>query len=141
VFPNSLLLSHAIINETYLKRYVVHVITVPLRIEDDWQTAERLLLEIAMAECAPFLDDARRHMQDLEGKAWLDAPSVQPRVNIQIPEPGRVNLLLRIPSLAHRVSRLEQAILKRFLLSFKAAGPGRQDAPRAGDGNGEARRA
>jgi len=141
VFPNSLLLSHPIVNETYLKRYVVHVITVPLRIEDDWQTAERLLLEIALAECAPFLDDARRHMQDLEGKAWLDAPSVQPRVNVQIPEPGRVNLLLRIPSPSHRISRLEQAILKRFLSSFKPSGPARQEAPPAGDGNGEGRRA
>lgn len=127
VFPNSLLLSHPIVNETYLRQYVVHVMTVPLWTEDDWQTAEKLLLEIAMAECAPFLDEARRHMKDLEGKAWLDAPSVQPRVNVQLPEPGRINLLLRIPAPAHRTSRLEQAILKRFLLSFKPGGPGRPD--------------
>jgi hypothetical protein len=119
VFPNSLLLSHPIVNETYLRRYVVHVITVPLTHDDDWQTAEKLLFEIAMAECAPFIDDARRHMKELEGKAWLDAPSVQPRVNLQLPEPGRINLLLRIPAPAHRTSRLEQAILRRFLLSFK----------------------
>jgi hypothetical protein len=131
VFPNSLLLSHPIVNETYLRQYVVHVMTVPLWTEDDWQTAEKLLLEIAMAECAPFLDEARRHMKDLEGKAWLDAPSVQPRVNVQLPEPGRINLLLRIPAPAHRTSRLEQAILKRFLLSFKPGGHGRQDTPLA----------
>jgi hypothetical protein len=122
MFPNSLLLTHPVVNETYLKRYVVHVITVPLSAHDDWQTAERLLLEIAMAECAPFLDDAARHMKELEGKAWLDAPSVQPRVNVQLPEPGRLNLLLRVPAPAHRTSRLEQAILRRFLLSFKPAG-------------------
>jgi small-conductance mechanosensitive channel len=123
VFPNSLLLSHPIVNETYLRRYVVHVITVPLNRHDDWQTAEKLLFEIAMAECAPFIDDARRHMKELEGKAWLDAPSVQPRVNVQLPDPERINLLLRIPAPAHRTSRLEQAILRRFMLSFKPTRP------------------
>lgn len=121
VFPNSLLLNHPVVNETYLKDYVVHVITIPLKAEDDWVAAEKLLLEIAMAECAPFMDHARRHMKELEGKAWLDAPSVQPRVNVHLPEPGRINLLLRVPAPAHRTSRLEQAILRRFLLSFKSS--------------------
>jgi hypothetical protein len=121
IFPNSLLLNHPVVNETYLKDYVVHVITIPLKADEDWQAAEKVLLEIAMAECAPFLDEAGRHMKDLEGKAWLDAPSVRPRVNVHLPEPGRVNLLLRVPAPAHRISRLEQAILRRFLLSFKPA--------------------
>jgi len=58
-------------------------------------------------------------MKQVEGKAWLDAPSVEPRVSIHLPEPGRVDLLLRIPSPAHRVSRVEQAILRRFLSTFK----------------------
>lgn len=118
VFPNSLLLSHPVINETYMKEYVVQVLTIPLTMEDDWQTAEKLLLEIAMSECIPFMEEARIHMKQLEGKAWLDAPSVEPRVSLHLPEPGRLHLLLRIPSPAHRTSRLEQAILRRFLLTF-----------------------
>lgn len=118
VFPNSLLLSHPVINETYMKEYVVQVLTIPLMMEDDWQAAERLLLEIAMSECAPFMEEARVHMKQLEGKAWLDAPSVEPRVSLHVPEPGRIDLLLRVPSPAHRTSRLEQAILRRFLLAF-----------------------
>lgn len=118
VFPNSLLLAHPVINETYMKAYLVQVLTIPLTMEDDWQTAEKLLLEIAMSECGPFMEEARIHMKQLEGKAWLDAPSVEPRVSIHLPEPGRIDLLLRIPSPAHRTSRLEQAILRRFLLAF-----------------------
>jgi small-conductance mechanosensitive channel len=118
VFPNSLLLSHPVINETYMKEYVVQVLTVPLTMEEDWQAAEKLLLEIAMSECVPFMEEARVHMKQLEGKAWLDAPSVEPRVSLHLPEPGRIHLLLRIPSPAHRTSRLEQAILRRFLLAF-----------------------
>ncbi len=120
VFPNSLLLAHPLINETYMKEYIVHVMTIPLAATDDWQKAEKLLLEIANEECRPFLDEAARHMKELEGRHWMDVPSVKPRVSVQIPEPGRVNLLLRIPTPAHRTSRLEQVILRRYLLSFRS---------------------
>lgn len=119
ILPNSLLLNHPVINETFMKDYVVHVITVPLSTRDDWQKAEKALLEAAETECAPFLEDAQRQMDQLAGKAWLDLPSVQPRVSIQLPEPGRINLLLRIPAPAHRTSRLEQAVLRRFLQAYQ----------------------
>ena len=122
VFPNSLLLSTPLINETYMKEYIVHVLTIPLTTDDDWQAAEKILLDSAKAECGPFMDEARLHMKELEGKNWLDAPSVEPRVSLHIPEPGKINLLLRIPTPAHRTSRVEQAILRRFLLKFRPAG-------------------
>jgi len=119
VFPNSLLLSHPLINETYMKEYIVHVITIPLTTEEDWPTAERVLLEAARAECAPFMAEAQRHMKQLEEKNWLDTPSVEPRVTLRLPEPGHINLLLRVPSPAHRTSRVEQAILRRFLSAYR----------------------
>ncbi|MGH7184720.1 MAG: mechanosensitive ion channel domain-containing protein, partial [Pseudomonadota bacterium] len=122
VFPNSLLLAHPLINETYMKDYIVHIMTIPLAVTDDWQAAEKILLGVADEACQPFLDKAARHMKELEGKNWMDVPSVKPRVSIQIPEPGRVNLLLRIPTPAHRTSRLEQVILRRFLLAFRGSG-------------------
>src|SRR5579884_2748297 len=115
IFPNSLLLSQPLINETYMKDFLVHVMTIPLQLADDWQAAEKRLLEIAADECRPFMDDAVQHMKQLEGKAWLDTPSVQPRVTLQLPEPGRINLLLRFPAPSHRTARVEQAIMRRFL--------------------------
>ncbi len=127
VFPNSLLMSTPLINETYMKEYIVHVMTIPLTSNDDWQMAEKVLLEVARAECGPFMAEARFHMKQLEGKNWLDAPSVEPRVSLHVPEPGRLNLLLRIPTPAHRTSRVEQAILRRFLQAFKLAGKQSRD--------------
>lgn len=118
VFPNSLLLSHPLINETYMKDYIVHVMTIPLAADDDWRKAEQVLLDAAKDECSPFLEQARRHMKQVEGESWLDAPSVDPRVTIHLPEPGRINLLLRVPSPGQRTSRVEQAILRRFLSAF-----------------------
>lgn len=121
VFPNSLLLTHPLVNETYMKDYIVHIMTIPLAMTDNWRKAEQILLKIANEECAPFLETAARHMKDLEGKNWLDVPSVKPRVSLQIPEPGRLNLLLRIPTPAHRTSKIEQAVLHRFLDEFRPA--------------------
>ncbi len=118
VIPNSVFLRHSLTNESYSKEYRLHIITVPLSTDDDWKLAEHLLLEAAQEECQGFLQEAKRKMKELEGKVWLDAPSVEPRVTIQLPGPGQINLLLRIPCPTSFPSRLEQAILKKFLSKF-----------------------
>ena len=87
VFPNSLLLTQPLTNETYTKKYIIHVITIPLSKDDNWELVEQILLDAAYKECSPYIDEARTHMKNLEGKHWLDAPSVEPRVHLQIPEP------------------------------------------------------
>lgn len=131
IIPNSLLLKNPVTNESYSQEYRVHIITVPLTVHDPIQEAERILLEAAWEECRPFLNEAKRHMKDLEGRVWLDAPSVEPRVTFQLPEPGRVNLLLRIPCPTQFPSRLEQAIIRKFLGQYQFWAAGRADGERA----------
>jgi small-conductance mechanosensitive channel len=121
IIPNSFIFDHPLTNETYTKKYRLHIVTVPLSTDDDWRTAERLLLQAGEEEAAPFIDEARTYLKRLEGKLWLDAPSVEPRVTIQLPEPGRINLLLRVPCPTQYPSRLEQAILRKFLSEFSFA--------------------
>ncbi|MDH5564463.1 MAG: mechanosensitive ion channel family protein [Nitrospirota bacterium] len=121
VLPNSFLFTHPLTNETYTKKFRLHIITIPLTTDDDWKTAEQLLLTAGQEESAPFIKEAERYLKNLEGKLWLDAPSVEPRVTIQLPEPGRINLLLRVPCPTQYPSRLEQAILKKFLSEFQFA--------------------
>ncbi|GJL67958.1 MAG: hypothetical protein NPIRA06_05930 [Nitrospirales bacterium] len=121
VIPNSFIFDHPLTNETYSKKYRLHIVTVPLSTDDDWKTAERLLLQAGEEEAAPFINEARTYLKKLEGKLWLDAPSVEPRVTIQLPEPGRINLLLRVPCPTQYPSRLEQAILRKFLAEFSFA--------------------
>jgi small-conductance mechanosensitive channel len=115
VVPNSLLLNTPLINETFTHDYVLHVFSIPLSASDDWQRAEQILLEAAQVECGPFLDQARTYMKNIESKHGLDSPTVAPRVTLQIPDPGKINLLLRIPAPSRRKGRLEQAILRRYL--------------------------
>jgi small-conductance mechanosensitive channel len=117
VFPNSLLFTNVLVNETYTKEYVLNVMSIPLSAEDDWQAAERVLLQAAKEECAPYLDEAIRYMRSLEEKHILETPSPEPRITLHIPEPGKITLHLRFPTPARGRSRVEQAILRRYLQS------------------------
>jgi hypothetical protein len=96
----------------------MHVFLIPLNVGENWQVAEKILLEAARIECGPFLEEARVHMKHLENRQLMDSPTVEPRVTLQIPEAGKVNLLLRIPVPSRRKGRLEQAILRRYLSEY-----------------------
>lgn len=115
VFPNSFLFMHPLVKENTTRDYGLYVVVLPLKSDDDWQQAERQLMEAAKAECAPFLEEARRHMKLLEQEHLLEAPSPDPRITIQTPEPGRIHLVLRYPAPERGRSRVEQAILRRYL--------------------------
>ena len=117
-FPNNKLLNTYVVNESQTGRYVVHAFSVPLKIEQDWERAEALLLEAARAECEPFLERARESMRNLEELHALDGLPAQPRSSIQIAEPGKVSILIRFPAPVGRQGRLEQTIIRRFLKEF-----------------------
>ena len=129
VVPNSLLLNTPLINETFTHDYVLHVFCIPLTSADDWQRCEQILLEAAQIECSPFLDQARMYMKSIESQHGLDSPTVAPRVTLQLPEPGKINLLLRIPAPSRRKGRLEQAILRRYLSGISKGTVNESDTP------------
>lgn len=115
VFPNSLLFTNVLIKENPGQEYGLYILEIPLKDEDDWQDAERRLLDAANAECTSFMEEASRQMKLLEQTNLLEAPSPAPRVTIQLSEPGRIHLALRFPAPDRGRSRIEQAILRRFL--------------------------
>ncbi|NLG62008.1 MAG: mechanosensitive ion channel [Candidatus Cloacimonetes bacterium] len=111
VIPNSLFVSEPVINESYTHDYILHVFTIPFKREDDWRSASEAVLESARRHCAPYLDDVRRHMEQLSRQRGLDVPNVEPRVTIQVPAAGEVHLVVRVPSKSGERNHLEQAIL------------------------------
>ena len=116
VFPNSLLFTNALVKENPDQEYGLYTLIVPLKNEEDWQHAEQMLLDAAKAECAPYMDEAMRQMKLLEQANLLEAPSPEPRITIQLPESGKMQLVLRFPAPDRGRSRIEQAILRRYLL-------------------------
>jgi len=115
VFPNSLLFSNALVKENPGQEYGLYTLTVPLHSDEHWQEKEKCLLEAAKAECASFMAEASRQMKLLEQTTLLEAPSPEPRITIQILDSGRLHLVLRFPAPDRGRSRIEQAILRRFL--------------------------
>jgi small-conductance mechanosensitive channel len=120
VFPNSLLFTNGLVKENPPQDYGLYVMTVPLRSEDDWHAAEQHLLEAARTECGPFMEEMARQMKLLEQRNLLEAPSPEPRITIQLPEAGKMHLVLRFPAPDRGRSRVEQAILRRYLAMVKS---------------------
>lgn len=121
VFPNSLLFTNALVKENPGQEYGLYTLVVPLRSEGEWQRAEQALLAAAKAECGPFMEEAARQMKLLEQANLLEAPSPEPRITIQLPEPGKIQLVLRFPAPDRGRSRVEQAILHRYLVEMTPA--------------------
>lgn len=116
VLPNSVWLNTPMINETFTSDYVLHNVTIPTKPTDgeSWKEQEARLLRAAQAECAPFIDEARAQIERQGKEQGLDTPTVDPKVSLRVPEPGRLDLLLRFPAPTSTRGRVEQAILRRF---------------------------
>jgi small-conductance mechanosensitive channel len=115
VFPNSLLFTNALVKENPGQEYGLYILVIPLMDNDDWRDAERHLIDAAKAECSSFMEEAGRHMKLLEQTTLLEAPSPEPRITLQLSETGRIQLVLRFPAPDRGRSRIEQAILRRYL--------------------------
>jgi len=129
--PNSLFLIHGVINETTSNAFVLHVLRVPLDTEGDWREAEERLVTIAQTHCAQYVEDTRRALAQasLVGLGQ-QLTRCEPVVYLELPEPGRVELLLRFPAPARMRGRVAQQILREFLGASPTPGepPGSETA-------------
>ncbi|MBI1356065.1 MAG: mechanosensitive ion channel [Acidobacteria bacterium] len=115
VVPNIKMLDSTVVNESFMRQYVLHVFSVPVKLSSDWKKAEQALLEAAEAESAEFLEEARSYMETLERSHGLRGLPVQPRTLLQLNDPDKVTILVRTPAPVGRQGAIEQAILRRYL--------------------------
>ena len=114
--PNSLFLSANVKNETYAgSEYVFHLMTIPVAADSHWAAAELELLKAANEVCAPFLEKARKTMTRQARQQSLEEPNIEPRVQIQMVDPDKHHLVLRIVAPARKRARLEQEITRKYL--------------------------
>ena len=113
--PNSVFLNNTVKNETRMRQYVFHIIQFPLAKEDNWETSEKILLEIAEEIVAPYIDEVRQYMKKITRRHSLEVPAVEPRIYIQMPEPEQLNLVLRMPVPIQRRGRVEQQVIREYL--------------------------
>ncbi len=115
VLPNSVFLTHPMVNETFTDAYVLHPFEIKVPRDIEWKKAERVLLEAATAECAPFLEDAKASLAKQIARHSLPNLGLDPRVSIELSDPTKIGLLVRVPVPVRQKSKIEQAILRRFL--------------------------
>lgn len=115
VIPNALFVSDAVINETHMHFYTLHVFTVPFKREDNWRAAQLAFLESAKRHCEPYIEEARRYMARMSDRRGLESLSIDPRVTLQVPAAGEVHLVVRMPVKASQRSATEQSILVEVL--------------------------
>lgn len=126
VLPNAVLLTTPIYSETYTEQFGFHEFTVPLSLEEDWAAAEQALLHASKQECASFIDKARENMELLRRAHGLPSVTVDPQVTLQLTEPRRINLVVRVPVPVRHGGAVEQAVLRRYLNATPRQGSGRQ---------------
>jgi len=123
VIPNARVTDSVVINESYMEGYVLHVFSVPVKAEDDWQEARRILQEAASEQAQPYMPIVRQRVDTLERKHSLSGPPIEPSIFVQVPEAGIINLVVRIPAPVGRQGYTEQVILRKFLKEFRPAKP------------------
>lgn len=135
--PNALFVNTAVINESFHRAYVLHTFAVPIAEGVDWREAERQVRTAAEQACADFLKAAEEAMTSAAEKHGMSAPTVTPRVLLQLPEAGKPQFLVRVPTPTLDKARTEQAVLHRYLDWERAtarpasAGPATETPPAA----------
>lgn len=119
VVPNNIFLSEVVINESFLGNFVLHPFTISLRVNDDWRTAEKILLRIAHEECSIFYEEATDYLDRVQRKANLETPSIHPRVHVRVVDVKTLQMIVRVTIPAYDKGKIEQAIIKRFLDEFR----------------------
>lgn len=113
--PNALFLMEPVVNESFTEPYVLHTFTISLDATGDWRVAERALTQAAQEICGEYIEDARRSLERVGRREGLETPPADTRVNVHLPEPGRVDLTVRMPTPHRNKGRNEQRVLRRYL--------------------------
>jgi small-conductance mechanosensitive channel len=123
VLPNSLLLTQPVRNLTATGAYMVNLLNVVVDPSEDLLTLEQALLRAAGEVCAPWLQEADRHLEHMESIELIDLPSSQPRVLMQFHSAREYTLALRYTCRPNDRVKVEQDILRRYLRYRPAALP------------------
>jgi small-conductance mechanosensitive channel len=115
VLPNSLLLTRPVKNLTATGAYMINILNVMVDPAEDLLALEQSLLKAAGEVCAPWLQEANRHLERMESIELVDLPSSEPRVLFQLHSAKEYTLALRYSCRPNDRVRVEQDILRRYL--------------------------
>lgn len=115
VFPNSLLITTPVINESYTESYLLHTFTIPWVASEGWRQAMQVLREVTEEVCEEHVAPATEHMNRLTRQHSISSVSAAPRLSVQVTKPEELAFVMRVPAPSGEKGRVEQAIIQRFL--------------------------
>lgn len=118
ILPNNIFLNHKLINESFLKSYVLHTFRIPLETGDIWIKAEELLFKITDEVCSPYFDEAKKHFLSLEKKLQVSAPDWKPRIHLAAVSSKENHLIVRVAVPAIEKGQLQQKIIKKLFMAL-----------------------
>ncbi len=113
--PHSLLLIKPVRNLTTTGTYMVNLLRVAVPADADLVVLEEALMRAATEVCAPWLEDANRHLKRIESRELVELPSADPRVILLLDDAKQATLSLRYCCRSLERVKVEQAILRRFV--------------------------
>jgi len=113
--PNAKFLSTDIFNETYSNDYILHTFIVKIKANKHWEKELTRLLNVAQKHCDQYIEKAKHHFHQISIKRQLEAPFIEPRVNIKLKDTESLQLLVRVTVPVNERGRIEQEIIKDYL--------------------------
>lgn len=113
--PHSMLLVRPVRNLTATGQYMVNLLKIVVHPNEDLLGHESALLSAAQTVCAPWLEEAERHLKRMESRELLDLPSSDPRVIIQMHSAKDCVLALRYTCKPNDRVKVEQNITRLYL--------------------------
>ncbi|WP_019143050.1 mechanosensitive ion channel family protein [Noviherbaspirillum massiliense] len=113
--PNSLLLTSPVRNLTATGTFVVNLLNVVVPSSENIPRLEKALLQAAREVCDPWTEAANAHLKSIESREFIDLPSAEPRVLLQLHDAQEYTLALRYTCRPNDRVKVEQDILRRYL--------------------------
>jgi small-conductance mechanosensitive channel len=114
-FPNSLVFSNVLKNESYFKGYSIKSYIFALEERKNLVTLEEFLLKESNQICASYLDQAKRSISQFCAREAIAIPSIEPRTKILIEDDNKMKVLLKMPVRNNEIGDVEQKLNRSFV--------------------------
>lgn len=115
VIPNSIYLTNSLAKESHHEKFTLHSFIVPIENTPEWEIAEKNLLIAAQNACKAYFSEAKNFYHSETRFFVLGPVNIEPRVQIAIPSPKQINLIVRIPCPSLQTNQIQQNILRNYL--------------------------
>lgn len=117
VVPHSLILTEVLRVHHSTSSYSVHTFSIPVTPGQNAAAEQARLQTLCLNACAPYVEDAAKHLQHIQNHTAIDMPSSTPKTLIHSDNKGTWWLTSRLVVPQKRIQSIEQEIIMAFLLT------------------------